>query len=71
MWCKIRVIREIDVFPKYRPKVGKVYDAEYSPRRGKVYKQQYSGKGEFCIIDILDKRIVLRKGEFELVGVQT
>jgi hypothetical protein len=59
---KIRVIKEIlNIFEEYRPELGKVYDAEYSnPRRNKT---------EFCIVDILDKRIVLRRGEFEIIGV--
>ena len=59
---KIRVMKEIlNIFEEYRPEQGKLYYAEYSnPRRNKT---------EFCIVDILDKRIVLRKGEFEIVGV--
>lgn len=60
--CKIRVIKEvIDIFPEYIPKVGMVYDAIYrNPRRIMT---------EFCVIDVLDKRIVLRRGEFEIVEV--
>lgn len=57
---KIRPTRKLNgVYPKYQPEVGKVYEAEHCP----------SGKrhGDFCIIDIKDKRIVLRKGEFEVV----
>ena len=66
--CKIKVLREVaDIFPKYRPKLGEIYDAEYSPPVRKKTKY-YSGKGEFCVIDILDKKIVLRKDEFEIVG---
>lgn len=65
---KIKVTGEcLDIFPRYRPKVGKVYDAEYSPAT-KSREVAYSGKGEFAVIDILDKRIVLRRGEFEIVG---
>lgn len=59
---KICVTKEVlSIFGKYRPKQGRIYSAEYSnPRQNKT---------EFCIVDILDKRIVLRKGEFEIVGV--
>lgn len=58
---KICVIKDVlSIFGKYRPKQGGIYSAEYSnPRQNKT---------EFCIVDILDKRIVLRKGEFEIVG---
>ena len=58
--CKIKVLREVlDIFPKYQPIVGKVYDAEYRPgtRHGK----------QTCIISVLDKRIILRGNEFEVV----
>lgn len=50
----------LSIYGKYRPRQGEIYSAEYSnPRQNKI---------EFCIVDILDKRIVLRKGEFEIVG---
>lgn len=63
---KIRVIKEVkDIYPKYKPKVGSIYDADYSPAR----KQCGEGKGEFCVLDILDKKIILRSKEFELVEV--
>lgn len=57
---KIRVTRDVQkIFEEYRPKVGEIYDAEYSdPKKFKT---------EFCVVDIGDKRIVLRKGEFEVV----
>jgi hypothetical protein len=65
--CKVKVIREaLDIFPEYRPKVGTVYDAEYSPGRW-IPRKNYAGKAEFAVVNILDKRIVLRKGEFEIV----
>ena len=66
---QIRVTkRPEDVFPKYCPELGKVYDAEYV--------QGVSGRGKhrsasFCVVDIKDKRIILRKGEFEIVGGST
>lgn len=60
--CKIKVIKEcLDIYAKYRPEVGRVYDAQ----KGKPTRQKNK---EFVILDILDKRIVLRKGEFEIVG---
>lgn len=68
MFCQIKVIREVtDIFPKYRPKVGAVYDADYSPGRWKQ-ETTTSAKAEFAVVDVLDKRIVLRSGEFEIVG---
>lgn len=62
---KIRVIADVPVFAECRPEVGKVYVADYSPAKFK----SGCGKGEFCIVDILGKKIVLRKGEFEVLGV--
>lgn len=58
-----------DIFPEYRPTVGAIYDAEYTPRatmRG--HWKGYSGNREFCIINVRDKRIILRSGEFEIIG---
>ena len=67
--CKIKVIKEVtDIFPKYRPQVGQVYDAVVSPGyNASGRKSRWSGKAEFCVIDVLDKRIALRKGEYEIV----
>ena len=64
----IRVTKEpMGVFPKYCPKVGKVYEAEYVP--GKKHSAgDLIGNKAFCIVDILDKRISLRADEFEIVG---
>lgn len=63
--CEIKVIKEVDdIFTKYQPKVGKIYDADLSPSG----KGKYKWKAEFCIIDVLDKKIALRKGEYEIVG---
>lgn len=59
--CRIKVIKEVlEIYPMYRPKLGKVYDA----MKGKSTKKTK----DFVIVDIRDKRIVLRKGEFEVVG---
>lgn len=63
--AKVRVIKEAtDIFPQYQPKVGKVYEAKYIPRSRKAWGD---GTGEFCVINILDKRIILRSKEFELL----
>ena len=57
-----------DIFPEYRPAVGSIHEATYTPRatmRG--HWKGYSGNREFCIIQMLDKRIILRSGEFEII----
>lgn len=65
--CEIKVIKEVDdIFTKYQPKVGQIYDAELSPatiRSG----GHGNHKPEFCIVNVLDKKIALRKGEYEIV----
>lgn len=70
MQKRIRVTKFVeDIFPAYRPAVGSVWEAEYTPRatmRG--HWKGYSGNREFCIIQVMDKRIVLRSGEFEIIG---
>jgi hypothetical protein len=62
----VKVIKDAEgVFPEYMPEVGKVYEAEHIPRtRGK----NGVGVAEFCVIDMLDKKIILRGDEFEVVG---
>lgn len=63
MNCKIRITKEVEgVFPEFRPKVGKVYHAEYIEPFSK------SQGSAICVVTILGKRIILRKGEFEIVG---
>lgn len=67
MNCRVRVTKEIlDLFPQYRPRTGDVYDARYIPA-----KHQKDGSCNahraFCVVDVLDKRIVLREDEFEIV----
>jgi hypothetical protein len=69
MKCQIKVIKEIlDLFPKYRPKLGKIYDAELSPSNSQAGRHHLGGKCEFCIVDILNKKIILRKGEYEILS---
>jgi hypothetical protein len=61
MTCKIKVTKEVtDIFPQYRPQVGQVYEAELSTAVKHLY-------AEFCIIHVHDKKIALRKGEYEIV----
>ena len=64
--CKVKVICPlVGVFKKYQPEVGKIYDAEYRP----AYKEYGSGlHAAVCLINVLDKKIALRKGEYEIMG---
>ena len=67
MKCQIKVTKEVtDIFEKYRPKAGDIYDAELSPQ---IKSRKKGGKAEFCVVDILDKKIVLRTGEYEIVEI--
>lgn len=67
--CEIKIIEEVtSIFPKYQPKVGQIYKAILSPGYLiRVSENSSHGKAEFCIIDVLDKKIALRKGEYEIV----
>lgn len=66
--CQVKVIKQVvDIFPWLQPKVGQIYDAVLSPAKKK--KSGVDGKAEFCIINVLDKKIALRKGEYEIVGI--
>ena len=61
---EIRVIKAPEgVLPELMPKVGAVYRAQKSVRRPGV--QQFA---EFCWIELKGKKIVLRKGEYEIVA---
>ncbi len=60
--CKVRILKPLEgVYLKYQPIVGEVYDA--------VYKEKYDLRwnNPVCHIDILDKKICLRRGEYEIV----
>ena len=58
--CKIKVVKEVlSIYAMYRPEVGKIYDA----LRGESVRHQK----DFVVLDILDKKIILRKGEYEEV----
>ena len=64
--CQIQVIKEATgIFPEYKPEVGAIYEATYIPR---TRRQHGDGHAEFCVIDILYKKIVLRGDEFEVVA---
>lgn len=54
---KVRVIAEVPVMQHLRPKVGKVYNAIRGVPRSK--------HGEFCIIQMHGKPIVLRRAKGE------
>lgn len=61
---EIRVVKEpAGVLPELMPEVGAVYRATKSVRR--PGNQQYQ---EFCWIERKGKKIVLRKGEYEIVA---
>lgn len=61
---EIRVIKAPEgVLPELMPEVGTVYRATKSVRR--PGNQQYP---EFCWIEMKGKKIVLRKGEYEIVA---
>lgn len=64
MNCRIKIIKEaVGVYPQYQPKVGRVYDAEYIDA-----SKNYRKYPPVCILNIAGKRIIMRKGEFEIVG---
>lgn len=69
MKCQIKVVKEVlDIFSKYQPKVGKIYDAELSPQNTRNKNGTWgTGKKEFCVVNIMGKPIILRKGEYEIV----
>ena len=59
---KIRCTEEVlNIYAKYRPKKGKIYNAIKGNDKKKVK--------EFVIVPIEDKNIVLRLGEYEIVGL--
>ena len=61
---EIRVIKAPEgVLPELMPEVGAVYRATKSVRRPGA--QQFA---EFCWIELKGKKIVLRKGEYEIVA---
>lgn len=60
MKCKVKCLKHlIGVYPELQPEVGKVYEAEYFWPRYKT--------AETAVIDIKGKKILMRRGEFEIV----
>ena len=63
--CKIRIIKEIlGIYPRYQPKIGKVYFAEYIESTTRAVRKA----APICVINMADKRVIVRKDEFEIVG---
>ena len=64
--CKIRITKYANgVFPEYQPEIGRVYEAKYV-RQTSDNMRRYA---PVCIIDVKDKRIALRKDEYEIVEI--
>lgn len=67
--CKIRIVRELDgVYPLYQPTVGKIYDATFYPEQRLETKKKCISCHECVAIDIAGKKIVVRPGEYEMIG---
>lgn len=64
---KVRVLCSLPgVYTLYQPEVGKIYDGHYLPS-GRRYNGTQT-HSPVCYIDILDKHICLKTGEYEIVG---
>lgn len=62
---KVRILCPLPgVYTKYQPKVGEVYEADYKKPSYKPAGHLYS---PVCVIDVLDKRICLKKDEYEIL----
>lgn len=62
MKCKVKCIKHLEgVYPYLQPEIGKGYEAEYFWPRYKT--------AETAVIDISGKKIIMRRGEFEIVEV--
>lgn len=53
-----------DVFSHLQPVPGAIYDAEYV-RPPSVGSGNFK---DFCVINVNDKKIVMRRGEFVIIG---
>lgn len=63
--CKVRILCPLsEVYPKYQPTVGEVYEAYYKNAQRRSSGRFYN---PVCFIEVLDKKICLRKGEYEIV----
>lgn len=64
MKCKIRIVKELSgVYPELQPQVGAIYDARYAESTNKR-----TPLPAICVIDMMGKQIMVRKGEYEIVG---
>lgn len=62
---KVRILCHLSgVYSKYQPTVGEIYDAEYKKATQRKGGRQYA---PVCVIEVLDKKICLRRGEYEIV----
>ncbi len=63
--CKVRILCGLPgVYPLYQPTVGEIYEAYYKKATQRKSGKKYS---PVCYIEVLDKKICLRKGEYEIV----
>jgi hypothetical protein len=66
MKVKVKILKPLPgVFAEYQPEVGSVYDASYQPPKQRGDNRI---KPPVCIIEVQDKKICLRTGEYELCG---
>lgn len=62
---KVKILKPLNgVFVEYQPEVGGVYDAIYNDTG---YPSKWKCHTSICIIDVKDKKICLRKGEYEVL----
>jgi hypothetical protein len=62
---KVRILSHLSgVYSKYQPTVGEIYDAEYKKATQRKGGRYYA---PVCFIEVLDKKICLRRGEYEIV----
>jgi hypothetical protein len=58
--CKVMILRPLpEVYSEYQPELGKVYEAEFCKAQKRV--------AEFAVIEVKDKRIIVRHDEFVLL----
>ena len=63
--CKVKILCHLSgVYTRYQPEIGKIYDADYREANHRTSGQVTA---PVCVITILNKRICLRRGEYEIV----
>lgn len=63
--CKVRILCHLPgVYTNYQPTVGEIYEAEYKKATQRKGGRYYA---PVCFIEVLDKKICLRRGEYEIV----